>query len=168
MASTRMITLESKLLAKLWKWVKLWENVKLMTSWLCIMVTPTMVNSEQVSHLTCKSINTTLTTQYAKKVFNFKVTLFGYEGNAELAHSFGADGFQILSTKNIGKNNEKYHHVIITDVIREEEAVTIQNVAWRTGRAIFAIDMGYYPEVKVFDMVCSKSLIIQVNVNLLE
>jgi hypothetical protein len=34
-----------------------------------------------------------LTTQYAKKVFNYKVTLFGYDGNAELAQAFGADGF---------------------------------------------------------------------------
>lgn len=34
-----------------------------------------------------------LVTQYVKKVFNFKVTLFAYDGNAELAQAFGADGF---------------------------------------------------------------------------
>lgn len=71
--------------------------------------------------------------------------MFGYDGNAELAQTFGADGFEILSTQNITKNNEKYHHIILTDVIGEAEAVYFQNIAWRTGRVILAIDMGYYP-----------------------
>lgn len=80
--------------------------------------------------------------------------------NAELAQTFGADGFEVLTKQNIEKNNEKYHHIILTDVIGEVEAVTVQNIAWRTGRVILAIDMGYYPEIKVFDMVCSNALLI--------
>ncbi len=71
--------------------------------------------------------------------------MFGYDVNAELAQNFGADSFEILSLQNIKKNDEKYHHIILTDVIGEAEAVFIQNIAWRTGRVIVAIDMGYYP-----------------------
>jgi D-arabinose 1-dehydrogenase-like Zn-dependent alcohol dehydrogenase len=46
-----------------------------------------------------------LTTQFAKKVFGLKVTLFGYEGGEDLAQSFGADGYIALSKEAIKKQN---------------------------------------------------------------
>ncbi len=101
-----------------------------------------------------------LTSQYATKVFGFKVTLFGYEGSAYLAQFFGAQEFITLSNDNITKNTEKYHHIVITEPIKEAEAVYVQNIAYRTGKVVMAIDMGYYPEIKVFDLVCSNLWVI--------
>ncbi len=38
-----------------------------------------------------------LTVQFAKKAFDHKVTIFGYEGGEDLAKEWGADGFILLS-----------------------------------------------------------------------
>ena len=107
-------------------------------------------------------------TQYAKKVFGQSVTVFGYEGGEELLKSFGADSFVKLSLDSISKNNEKYQAVIVTDLVQPEEFKTLQNIAIRTGQIYLAIDMGYYPTIGCFDLVCGKIYAIQANANLLE
>ena len=97
-----------------------------------------------------------LVTQFAKKVYKYHTTLVDYEGSEEVAKEFGADAFLKLSGETITKNTEKFNALIITDVLKEEESKHIQDMAWRSGLVIFAIDMGFCPNVTAIDIVVCK------------
>jgi len=73
-----------------------------------------------------------------------------------LSTKFGADAFVTLSNANITKQNQKHHNVIVTDVIKPEEIGNILNLAWRTGKILFAIDQGFYPKITVFDLIVNQ------------
>lgn len=80
-----------------------------------------------------------LATQFATKLSNIKVTIFGYEGGEELAKEWGAEGFVALSVDSLVKNTEKFQFTLVTDVVKEEDALNILNLSWRNSTIYYAV-----------------------------
>ena len=107
-------------------------------------------------------------TQFAKKMAGCTVTNFSYDGNEETAKGMGADAFLVLSKESIAKHDQKFKAVIITDVLKEEEAFCIQDMAWRSHFIIYATTMGYTPKVGCLEFMTGTNFFTQVRKFILE
>ena len=111
-----------------------------------------VVGTKSLAYLTC---------QFAKKVFNTEVTLFGHdEGNK--AEEFGVDAYEPFSVKAIEKHVEKFDQVVVaTSELSAEEAQNVQNLARRTGQVIFAVELTSNPRIILHELVLGMLVVTQ-------
>ena len=57
--------------------------------------------------------------------------------------------------ESIRKYDVKFDNVVITAILNQQEATSIQNIGIRTGKVHYAVHFGYHFQIVVFELVGS-------------